>query len=60
MPITAFNSFTDGLDPNQQKPRALRYRYRHSETTVAGCLMPMVSGSSPAISTARPADSALF
>jgi len=57
MPITAFNSFTDGLDPiegaaNTSLPTPTW------KMTASGFLMQMVSGSSPAASTSRLADSA--
>ena len=45
MPITAFNSFTDGLDPNRRS-REHFVTNINLEDGVAGFPMPMVSGSS--------------
>ena len=59
MPITAFNSFTDGLDPNRRS-RGHFITNVNLEETVFGCLTRMVSGSSLAALTLRPADSAWF
>ena len=59
MPITAFNSFTDGLDPNQRSREHLLPTSK-SMTNAAGFRTPKVCGSSPAASTSRPGDSASF
>jgi hypothetical protein len=59
MPITAFNSFTDGLDPIR---RSREHFVTAIDTADDRRWVPYADGAgfSLAISTARPADSALF
>ena len=59
VPITAFNSFTDGLDA-KQRSREHFVTNIDLEDDLAGFRMPMVSGFSPATSMSHPEDSALF
>jgi hypothetical protein len=56
MPITAFNSFTDGLDPNRRS-REHFIANTNLDDDAPGFLMRMVCGSSPAALVSRPADS---
>jgi hypothetical protein len=56
MPTTAFNSFTDGLDPNRRS-REHFIANTNLDDDAPGFLMRMVCGSSPAALVSRPADS---
>jgi hypothetical protein len=59
MPITAFNSFTDGLDPNR---RNREHFITNTNLDDDRLWVPyaMASGSSPAASTSHLEDSASF